>query len=875
MKLLQQFLAGITALFGRRRIDRDMAEEMGAHLERETEQNLARGLPPDEARFAARRAFGGLDQLQERERDARGWRWVEAGVRDVRQAWRRLMQNPGFTLVAVGSLGLGIGACTAMFSIVNHLLLQPLPYANPQRLVQLWEDPSGHGTARNTIAGGVLKGWQDQITTLEGIAAIHRTSGNLTGIDRPVRLRGLQVSPNYLRLLQLQPVLGRNFLPNEGETGKSAVVILGHATWENDFGGRADLIGQTITLDGRPTTVVGVLGSSARLTDPADFLQPFAYGTPGWNRPFAGHILEAIGRLKPQVTLAQVRQEMAAITERLHPEYPAWKRNWGVLVVPLHEEVTGPVRPQLLLLFGATACVLLIACANVAGLMLAQAVSRHREMAVRLSVGASRWAVARLLLVENLLLALLGGGLGVLLARWSVDAFQRLRPADLALGLPVGLDGRALAFAFAAAVLTGLAAGLAPAWRLARTRFDALKVGTRFTAAGAHAGLRGLLMIGQIALSLMLLLGAGLMFRTLARLQSAPLGFEPSGVLLADLTLDPNALREAAQRVPRLDRIVRQVESLPGVESAAIAANVPLQSAYTENVRAAGTTEPQVLVDVDFLTGPYLRAMRIPLLAGRRFGAGDNRPGAPRTMLICAHLARQLFGAANAVGRQVRLLGQDYEVVGVAGDVAWRGAEWGAFPAVYLPEARADEFGYRGSQSSLVVRTRLTPLALAKSVQASVLAAAPEQPVSNLRTYDRVLAQMAFARRLLFGLLTLFAVVALALAAIGLYGIIAFTVDQRTHELGIRSALGASRTNLLRLVLSAGLKLTAAGLVLGLIGAHFLTRFLAGFLFGVTPTDPLTLAGVTLLLAGIALAACWVPARRVAKIDPNIALRVE
>ncbi|HUJ43325.1 MAG TPA: ABC transporter permease [Opitutaceae bacterium] len=875
MNLFQQFFSRLAGPFRGRRLDREMAEEMAAHLDRETEQNLRRGLPPDEARYAARRAFGGVDQLQERERDSRGWRWLEDAMRDMRLAVRTLAKNPGFTTVAALSLALGIGACTAMFSIVNRILLQPLPYADPQRLVQLWEDPSGNGTGRNTVAGGVVEGWREQTTTLEGVAAIHATSANLTGVERPVRLRGLQVSSNYLRLLRLQPVLGRDFQPAEGEAGQTAVVILSHAAWEDYFGGRPDVVGQTVRLGEQPVTVAGILGTAARLTTTVDFLQPFAYGTLDWNRAFAGHNLTAIGRLKPTATLTQVRQEMAAITERQRANYPAFKKNWGVLVVPMHEEVTGPIRPQLLLLFGATACVLLIACANVAGLLLARAVSRHREMAVRLTLGASRWSVARMLLTENILLALLGGGLGVLLAYWSIDSFQHLRPADLAPGLTVSLDARALAFALAVSLLTGLAAGLVPAWRLARTRFDALKVGPRASGAGIQTGLRGLLMVGQIALSLMLLVGAGLLFRTLVRLQSVPLGFEPSGVLLADLTLDPDGARNAARRVPYLDEIVRRVEALPGVDGAGIACNLPLQSAYTETVRAEGTTEPEVLVDVDFITGRFFETMRIPLLKGRRFAAKENRPGAPATTLISAHLAAQLFGKEDPLGHRIRLLGQDYEVVGITGDVAWRGAERGDFPAVYLPEARADDFTYRGSQSSLAVRTRMSPLALAKSVQAAVLAAAPDQPLSNLRTYDQVLVQMAFARRLLFGLLSLFAAVALALAAIGLYGIIAFSVGRRTHELGIRSALGAPRRRIALLVLVGGLRLTAAGIALGLLGAAGLTRFVASFLFGVSPTDPLTILGVTLLLVAISLLACWLPARRAARVDPIVALRAE
>jgi predicted permease len=865
-------------LMGRRRDEHELDEELRFHLEKQTEANIARGMAPEEARRQALLALGGIDKTREECHDVRGAGFGGATLQDVRFGMRMLAKNLGFTTVAVLTLALGIGANMAMFSIVNRILLRPLPYAEPERLVQIWEDArsDSHGgsTERNSVAGGVVKGWQDQSTTLEGIAAINQTSANLTGTERPVRLRGLQVSPNYLRLLRLHPLQGRDFRLEEGQAGQSDVVILSHAAWQKYFGGSSQLIGQTIQLGNKPRTVIGILSPAARpaarRVSEVDFLLPFAYGTPGWNRAFAGHWLQVVGRLQPTATIAQVRKEMAVITERQRSDYPAFKKSWGVTVIPLHEEVTGEIRPHLLLLFGATACVLLIACANVAGLLLARAVSRGKEMALRLALGASRWSVARQLLTENLLLALAGGVIGVLLALWSVDVFEHWRPPEFAPGLPVSLDGRALAFAVAVSLVTGLAAGLVPAWRLARTHFDELKSGSRSCQAGAHTGVRGTLIIGQIALSLVLLIGAGLLLRSLMRLQSVPLGFEPSGVLIADLTLDSSVFRDGEKRVRYLDEIIRRVESLPGVASAGIAPYLPLQGGYTERVLAEGSTTPEPLTCINFVTGNYVQTMRIPLFAGRLFTESDNRPNAPRTMLINAHLAAQLFAAENPIGRRVRLLEQSYEVVGLTGDVLVWGVEHGVLPLVYLPEVFS-----RGFNNSLVVRTKLPPLSLAKSVQAAILTLAPDQPVSNVRTYDYVMAQQAFARRLMLGLLSLFAAIALTLAAVGLYGIIAFAVDRRTHELGIRSALGASRKNLFLLVISGGLKLTAAGIALGLLGGYFLTRLLSSFLFGIAATDPLTLVGVTLVLVAVALFACWLPARRATKTNPMEALRYE
>jgi predicted permease len=451
-------------------------------------------------------------------------------MNDIKLAIRQILKSPGFTAITILTFALGIGACTAMFSIVNRVVLRPLPYAEPGQLVQIWEDSRGDGTGRNTVAGGVAKGWQDQSTLFESITVFTGTTANLTGTEHPARLHGLQVSPNYLHTLRLSPVLGRDFQADEGQAGAPGVVILSHAAWQNYFGGDPAVLGKSIRLGDRPRTVVGILSSTARLTPAGhgeaelDFLAPFAYGTPGWNRGFAGHILVAIGRLQPTATLDQARAEMNAICERQSVDYPAFKKDWRALLVPLHEEITGPVRPQLLLLLGATACVLLIACANIAGLLLARAVSRGREMALRLSLGASRWSIVRKLLTENLLLALAGGVLGVLIAWWSVAAFEHWRPAEFAPGLAVSLDGPALGFALVVSLITGLVAGLVPAWRLARTQFDELRSGSRSSQAGAHAGMRGALIIGQIALSLVLLIGAGLLLRSLMRFQAAPFG---------------------------------------------------------------------------------------------------------------------------------------------------------------------------------------------------------------------------------------------------------------------------------------------------------------------------------------------------------------
>jgi len=793
---------------------------------------------------------------------------------DLRFALRQLRKAPGFTAIAILTLALGIGACTAMFSIVNGVVLRPLPYAEPAQLIQLWEDSEGDGSGHNAIAGGVLKVWQDQCRSLEGVAGIFGTSYNLTGTERPVRLDGLQVSSNYLHLLRLQPVQGRDFLPDEGQAGQDDVVILSHGAWQRYFAGSHTAIGRTVQMGGLSRTIIGVLSPDARLTKRADFLIPFACGSTDWSRSFSGHKLSAIGRIKQGVTLEQAKQEMAAITEQQRrTNYPAWKKKWGVLLVPLHDEVTGAVRPQLMLLLGATVCVLLIACANVAGLLLTKGISRQKEISLRLTLGASRWSVARLLLQESLLLSLCGGLLGVLFAHWGVATFELWRPDDLASGLAVEIDNHALVFAVIVSMAAGLFSGLAPVLRFARARFDLLKSGNHVSETGAHANTKGILIVGQIALSLILLIGAGLLLRSLQHMQSVSLGFDPSGVLIADLSLAPSAFGKAETRAAYLERIARRVEALPGVDCVGIACHLPLQGSYTESVSADNSAAPTTIVN--FISGRYTEAMHIPLLQGRLFTENDNRSGASPMMVINAHLAKRLFADQNPLGQQVRLLNQSYEVIGVTGDVLAWGVEQGAVPLAYLPEAQSTRFPFRGFNSSLVVRTKQAPLSLAKTVQAAVLAEAPDQPVSNVRSYEDVLVQIAFTRRLMLGLLSLFATVALGLAALGLYGIIAFSVERRTLELGIRSALGATRQDLFGLVIKGGLKLTAAGICVGLVGGYFLTRFVKSYLYGVAANDPVTLAGVTLLLLSAAFLACWLPARRAARINPMAALHAE
>lgn len=791
-------------------------------------------------------------------------------LNDLTLSIRRLIQDRGFATVAVLILALGIGATTATFSIVNRVVLQPLPYPNADCLVQIFEDYKGDGTGQNAVSGGVAHAWQEQSATLEGMATTRRINANLTGESKPERLDGLQVSSNYLHVLGLAPFRGRDFLADEGSAGQSDSAIVTYSTWQHYFGGRTDLVGQTIRLSNKPTTVVGILSPDARLSENVDFLTPFAYGKNGWSTAFAGHYLSVIGRLKPSATVAALKSEMAVITSRIRSDFPDFKRNWGVTVVPLHEQITGDIRPQLILLLGATACVLLIACSNVAGLLLARTIKRQREMALRLALGASSLSITRQVLIENIVLSLTGGAIGLMAALWCIDVFRQWRPPEFAPGVPVYVDWMALAFVLSVSIISGLISGFAPAWRLARSGFEHLKSGGRTSAEGTHSGARGILIVGQIALSLILLVGAGLLLKSLLRLQAVPVGFEPRGVLAADLTLDSDSFRDPAKRSSYLEQIVQSVKSVPGVESAGLSTYLPVQGWDTEFASADGSAAPPIIASVNFILDGYLSTMRIPIIKGRPLGPNDNRPNAAPAMLVDETLVSQLFPGLDPIGRRVSFFGRSYEVVGVTGNVRVRGAENDARPELYLPESSAVSF-----DRSLVVRTSLPPLSLSKAVQAAILGVAPEQPVSNIRTYEHIMEQQAFTRRLMLDMVGFFGLAAVALAAIGLYGVMAFSVNSRIRELGIRNALGASRSKIFMLVFSGGLRLTAAGVLLGLIGSYFLNHMMLHLLFGTNATDPYTLGYVTLLLLAVALVACFFPARRATKVDPMVALRAE
>ncbi len=792
---------------------------------------------------------------------------------DIRHGFQMLAKNPRFTLTVVAMLTVGIGANTAIFSIVNGVLLRALPYDQPSQLVYLWEDPSGRGRDKNSVACAQFADWKEQVTTMESISVIRRVGLNLTGEGRPERLCVQMVSASYLHILRMSPLVGRGFLPDEDRPGREKVVVLTHQLWQRHFGGATNLVGRSIRLGDDSYSVVGILPAKPSLPVECDALIPFVVGSEGWHQSRNDHRLRVIGRLKPGSTLEMARAEMAVITQRLRPLYPAWKKDWGVTVVPMHEEITGAIQPQLWVLFGAVGFVLLIACANVAGLLLVRMAERRKEMAIRAALGAGRWRVIRQLLTESLLLSLMGGALGMLLAVWCVRLFTALAEDSLPRTQEIGVDSSALGFALLMSVATGVLFGLAPALRLAGLNLtEAIKERHRVGWAHSDSRIRGGLIVAEIALALMLLVGAGLLLQTLFHLQAVPAGFNPQGVLAMDISLDDDSHPAGDRRAIFLREIGQRLESLPGVQAVGAATTLPMAGWTDSSVRAESSPDQDsyyISADYDFISGDFHEAMGIPLLRGRLFAEGDDSTSVPRVAIINEALAGKVFPNGDPLGQRVQFHGQFWGIVGVVGNVRHRGLDRDEREHIYLPQA------FSGFPCSLVVRTKVPPLALAETIRSEILKVDPDQPVSNVRTLEQLVAQAAGHRRFMLVVVGLFAAVAVLLAAIGLYGVMAYSVSQRTGEIGIRMALGAEQSDVLLQVMKQGLTLGVLGVIVGLVGAFTLTRVLAHLLFGVTPRDPLTFAGVAVLLVVVALIACWLPARRAMRVDPMTALRCE
>ena len=872
------------ATWHRSKLETEMDAELRFHVEAFAEDLVRQGIPRQEALRRARVEFGGIERVKEEGREARGLSFFDTLWQDLRYSARMLRKSPGFTTIAVLTLAIGIGANAAIFSVVYGVLLAPLPYHAPERLALLNETTPKVGTV--SVSYPDFLDWRSQSHEFSRMAAVHGAGFNLAGVSQPESISGQAVSSNFLSLLGARPFLGRDFDEAEDKAGTAPAVMLSYSLWESHMGGDPSAIGRTITLDGRGFTIVGVLPSNFRWPEKTDFLEPIGvWGTGNTEMTERGERgdMVVLGRLAPGATFPQAQAEMNGIAERIAKEYPGSNAQFGTVIQPIRDAYVSDVRPAILSLFGAVLCVLLIACANVANLLLVRGASRTREIALRIAFGATRKRVICQMLTESFVLAAFGGGLGLLLAYAGIRGITSLLPDGMLMGASVGLNPMVLLFAGALIVLAAFIFGLAPAARSARADVQLqLKEGGAGAGTGrAQTRLRGVFVVAELALSLVLLAGAGLMMKSLHLLLSVSPGFQTERVLTMEMDLrssqydkDP-AIRNFWQQV--LDR----VRALPGIQSAATGTGIPLTDSHSRSditIEGMPLAKPGSLPhpDVHVVSDEYTSTLHVPLLSGRTFTERDNE-NAPKVGMINEKLAREFFQDGDAIGKRFmfgRLKAdtppQWLTIVGVLGDTKLYGLANPARLEVYLPFRQAPS-----SDMDLVVRSNVDAAALTSAIRGEIGTIDKDQPIFAISTMSQLMSDSVSTRRFTLILLGLFSGLALVLAAIGIYGVISYTVAQRTHDIGIRMALGATRGDVLRDVLSLGMRLTCTGLVLGLVGAFAATRVLASLLYGVHSTDAVTFTAVSLVLMIVALFASYLPARRATRVDPIVALRYE
>ena len=811
-------------------------------------------------------------------------------VADFRFGLRILLRNPGFTLAAIVVLALGIGANTAIFSIVNAVLLRPLPYQGASRIMQVWHVPpakSFPGMTLFSVSPANYLDWQSQNGSFEQMAAYGFESFNVGGGERPEAIRGAAVAPGFFSILRVQPVLGRTFSPEEDRPGQGHVVILGHTVWRDHFAADPGILGRNVLFDGQTYTVVGVMPPKFKFPDWADLWVPLAWTNE--KRAVRGnHNYMVIGRLKPEVAVQQAKADLSAISVRLEQQYPEDDKGWGATVLPLREQIVGDVRPALLVLLGAVAFVLLIACANVANLVLAKTLARKKEIAIRTSLGASRAAVLRQILAETLLLSLAGGALGLFLARFCITLIQKFLADRLPNATEITLDAPVLAFTLFLALLAGILAGLLPAVRFTGTDVnEALKQGqSRGSSDSSGSKTRGLLVVSEVALSLVLLIGAGLMIRSLLQLSSVQPGFDPNNVLTARLTVPGTKFSSPAAQISFYDQVLRQVRATPGVESAGLIDSLPIdgdgshQPVAVEGQPVVPMAD-QPEVDVRMISPGYLHAMRIPVLRGRDLNDADVT-GRPPVVSISESMAKRFWPNENPIGKHITLTffpGVVREVAGVVGDVKQdsldqtRPVETLYWPLSQLTVPPSE--AWRSFGMSLVVRTSASPASATSGVTSAVHQVDPETPVVGVVTMEGLISASLSPQRFNVLLLGAFAGLALVLAAVGIYSVLSYSVRRRVREIGIRMALGATPSDVLQMVVADGMKPILLGVALGLAVAFALSRVVTSLIYGVRATDPLTFAGVALLLVAVGLLATILPAHRATRVEPVRTLREE
>jgi predicted permease len=872
-RLIPQWLR---ELFHGKQTERELDDELRYDLDRRIEANLGAGMARKEAEMAAKRDFGSVDLAKEECRDERGTRWIENLWQDVRFGLRMLRKNPGFTSVAILTLALGIGANTAIFSVVNAVLIRPLPFAEPDRLVRIFEKNDKLKLSQFSSSVPNYLSWKEQQQSFEQMGIIGFISLNMTGTGDPEQFNATMISPSLMPMLGIQPVVGRAFREEEEKPGSPQVVMLSEGLWKRRFGGDRALIGKTLTMNGADYTVIGITPASLNVLTGSDVNVPLIID-PG-KEARLNHQTVAVARLKRGVTLAQAQMEMDAISHRVGLQFPEVK-DWGIQLSTFSRWfVADQLRTALLVLLFAVMFVLLIACANVANLLLSRAAGRQQEIAVRLALGAGPGRLISQLLTESVLLSLLGGTAGVLAAVWVTRSMGASLPAGLLPISDVGVDSTVMFFALGISLLTGVLFGLAPAWQTAKADLNkVLKLGGRTGTGGARPVLRKALIASELALATVLLVGAGLLMQSLLRLQRVQLGYQPDHLLTFELSPPPAKYQGPAKTWTLYKSLIDSLQSLPGVRGAAISSGLPFGGGnYTTTpIAPVGPSTLQVgdaiPIDWRIVSPDYFRTMGIPLLRGRLMDEHDDSNSA-LVMVISKRTAEKLWGAEDPLGRVLRVVGsgKQFTVVGVVGDVRNTSLNQDLTPATYMSAA------FRQTPlMDVVVRMGGDPNAALTGVRQKIREVDADLPMANVKTMEEWISTSAAQPRLNSTLLEIFSLVALLIASIGIYGVLSYSVNQRTREIGVRMAMGAQRGHVLQLVAREGMTVALAGIGVGLIAAFAASRVIASLLYGVQAHDLTTFAVVAGVLTVVATAACIVPAVRATRIDPIVALRYE
>jgi putative ABC transport system permease protein len=884
MRWLQKATHRLRSMFRKSTVEQELGSELHFHLERQVQENVSAGMTPQEARRAAMREFGGVEQVKEECRDTRRVNFLENILGDIRYGLRMLRKSPSFTFFAVAVLALGIAANSAIFSIADAVLIRPLPYAGPNQLAMAWEDASAYGFPKNTPAPGNFSDWKSRNQVFTDVAATSSDEAfNLTGQGTPEKLTGREVTANLFSLLGVTPERGRDFRLEDDVAGATPVVILSHGLWLRRFGGDPEILGKEISLNYEKYIVIGVMKRGFQFSDREAELWVTERFTKEQLANHDSHFLEVVARLKQDVSLKTANADLAIIARQIEKEHPGSNAKVGAFAVPLREEIAGDVRPAILMLVGAVCFVLLIACANVANLLLSRATGRRREMAMRLALGATRGRIVQQMLTESALLAFFAGLAGLLLSVWGTRFLATLIPAGIAPLTGTGVDGRVLLFTLAVTLATGILFGIIPASRVSQFHLTpSLKQGGGQSGVGSGGQhLRDALVICEVALAIVLLAGGALMIRSLQNLYHLDPGFRADHVLVAHSPLPSQKYKDLTQRTAFYDQVLANVERLRGVVAAGFTTWVPLTNAGgAMGVTLEGKPEPVPgeahIPNVRIISKDYPAALGMKLIDGRLFDRGDGF-GKPYVALINQTMARNYWPGESPLGQRFKTGAYAEKspwitVVGIVGDIHQAGLDLPARAEMYFPYQQQDD-GF--SPEYLAVRSSGDPMALTEAVRQQVWAVDKEQPVTEVMPLEDFVDDNLAARKMQASLLSGFAALALLLVTLGIYAVLSFAVTQRTQEIGVRVALGAQPRDVLRMIFSQGFKLFLIGAAIGLAAAFALARALVHLLFGVSAYDPASFVSVTLLLAAVALLACYVPARRATRVDPLVALRYE